>query len=81
MAVGQRWIDVRYKCACLPVEASLQLREREVTEDIMGFMGRVQVAIGQDHARRSPLCLATTMEYAKIPAPGDGVGRAEGGTG
>lgn len=80
MAVGKRWVDVRYKCACMGAEAGVQIEEREVAEDVLDFMGRVQVAISQDHGKRSAFCARTTMEYAKVPAPGDRIGGGEGGT-
>jgi len=74
-----RWIDVIYKCKCFQKEIAFPLRERERTEDIEDFMNRVTYAIAADHLKRSPLCQATTMEYAKIPAA-DGIGVAYGGT-
>lgn len=76
-----RWVEVIYKCQCLPYEISLHVCEREVGEDVLDYMNRVQRAIGMNHLSRSPLCTATTMEYAKIPVTSDGVvGGAAGGT-
>lgn len=76
----QRWIDVRYKCGCQDAERTVQVQERRTGEDVLDFMRRVQLAIGADHRKTSPLCMSNTMEYAKVPAPGDRIGGAEGGT-
>lgn len=68
------WIDVVYKCHCMSKEATLPIAARNRNEDILDFMGRIGVAIGNDHRKRSPLCKATHMEYAKIPIEGDEIG-------
>jgi hypothetical protein len=75
-----RWIDIRYKCRCLDVEVSFQMRERQPDEEIVVYMEHVQRAIGVDHTNRSPQCTAAAMEYAKVPVVGDTIGGAEGGT-
>lgn len=76
-----RWVEVIYKCQCLPYEVSLHVREREINEDILDYMNRVQRAIGANHLSRSPLCTAATTEYVKIPVTDDGIiGGASGGT-
>lgn len=75
-----RWTEIKYKCSCMTAETSIQVPERGKAEDIRDFMNRVQLAIGKDHRERSPLCLATKMEYAKVPVEGDVIGGAVGGT-
>lgn len=75
-----RWIEIKYKCRCLKDEVSFQIRERLDDEDIMRYMNHVQHAIGVDHNNRSPLCISTTLEYAKIPVQGEKIGGALGGT-
>lgn len=62
-------IEVRYKCRCLENEVSVRVRYRETHEDISDWMETVQQSIGSDHHKRSPMCRATAMEYAKIPIP------------
>lgn len=64
-------IEVRYKCACMPVEASIMVpfrrpKEEDVVQWMQNCMG---LAIYLDHRQRSPSCRATAMEYAKVPAP------------
>lgn len=74
-----RQIEIRYKCRCLPREVSFHMRERLSHEPIEDFMKHVQLAISVDHNNRSPLCLARALEYAKLPAEGDGIGTTKGG--
>jgi hypothetical protein len=62
-------IDITYKCRCMSAEATFQVRNRVEGEDIATWMYDVQRKMGEDHTKRSPLCLATKVEYAKIPAP------------
>lgn len=63
-------IRIRYKCRCLPAEASFEIPAREADEDIADWMReRVGPALHRDHLRRSPDCRATATEYVKIPAP------------
>jgi hypothetical protein len=64
-----RMIDITYKCRCMSAEATFQVRNRVEGEDIATWMYDVQRKMGEDHTKRSPLCLATKVEYAKIPAP------------
>lgn len=68
-------IEIRYKCTCLKEEAALWLKPRGDSEDVTVFMGRVRDGITADHRLRSPLCLASKMEYAKVPAPTAGIGK------
>lgn len=75
-----KWIEVRYKCRCMSQEVRLQVRARDKHEEILDFMEKVQASIGDDHHSRSPLCMATTMEYAKVPVDDDMIGGASGGT-
>lgn len=61
---------VKYKCTCMPAEAILTVPFRKPDQDITDWveatMGEV---ISRDHRARSPACLRTTMEYAKIHMP------------
>lgn len=75
-----KWLDIIYKCRCMPKERTIQVRERLDDEDIIDFMHHVQNAIGVDHNNLSPRCNATSMEYAKVPVDGDKVGGTRGGT-
>jgi hypothetical protein len=73
-------IDARYKCACMTQEALVLIAERRPNEDISDYMGYVSMALSTDHRRRSPLCLAVTMEYVKLPADNPaGIGYSGGG--
>jgi hypothetical protein len=74
-----RWIDVPYKCRCMTAEVAIPVVERNAAENIVDFVTRVQYAVSDDHKKRLPLCAYDTMEYVKIPADGDVVGRAKGG--
>lgn len=62
-------MKILYKCACMPAEAEVEVAERRENEDILDWMHHVQMAIGVDHRKRSPICMATTMEHCKIPVP------------
>jgi hypothetical protein len=64
----------------MPDEVGFQVRERDVTEDVIEFMNRVKIDLGADHRKRSPRCFLTKTEYCKIPIAEGQVGRAEGGT-
>jgi hypothetical protein len=76
-----RFVEVRYKCACLKEEATVHVPERGRGDDVADWVGEtVGQAIGADHRKRSPLCQATKMEYAKIPADGEFIGQGKGGT-
>lgn len=66
-----RWIDVKYKCRCMSEERTLPIGARDQAEPILEFMERLQSSIGYDHHRRSPLCIATKIEYVKVPVEGD----------
>lgn len=60
---------IRYKCRCFQDEAVLNVPDRTEGEDVVRWMESLQALIGDDHRKRSALCTATTMEYAKIPVP------------
>lgn len=62
-------LNVPFKCRCMDAEGSVDVRYRQEGEDVADWMAVLQLAIGEDHRRRSPWCRSTTMEYAKIPAP------------
>jgi hypothetical protein len=63
-------ITIFYKCACMPAERSVDVPPRREDEDIIDWMETcVRLSIGLDHRKRSPLCRAAALEYAKIPAP------------
>lgn len=62
-------IAIFYKCRCMKEEATVEMVHRKSGEDVVDWMRKVQEVVGADHFKRSPLCMATKMEYAKIPAP------------
>lgn len=62
-------MTILYKCHCMAAEAAVEVAERRDGEDILDWMQHVQMAIGVDHRKRSVLCMATALEYAKIPVP------------
>lgn len=63
-------LTIRYKCRCLPAEATFEARARAPDEDIADWMrGVIQPGLYRDHLRRSPDCAAVKTEYVKIPAP------------
>lgn len=63
-------IEIIYKCRCMKAEETVQVREREEGEEIVDWVRDiVGAAIDEAHRARSPFCMATHMEYAKIPAP------------
>jgi hypothetical protein len=76
-----RWIEIRYKCACLKEEVGFQMRERMADEDLRDYIDRLQQAITVDHNNRSPLCVRDKMEYAKLPISSDRIGGGVGGMG
>lgn len=59
---------VYYKCVCMKDEASFDMRERHINEDIMQFMNRMGERLAQDHRARSPFCASEKTEYVKIKA-------------
>jgi hypothetical protein len=63
-------------------EVTLHMPARSMQEDVIDFVERMQRDIGVDHRKRSPLCMATKLEYAKIPLDKDvdRVGDVSGGT-
>lgn len=70
-------MKILYKCACMPAEGEIEVPFRRDGEDIVDWMrGCVEPSIYLDHRKRSPLCCAPTMEYAKIPVSeaADGIG-------
>jgi hypothetical protein len=61
-------IEVRYKCACMPLEAGIGVVQRDPNRDVIEWMEAiVRPAIMYDHRRHSPRCMREKMEYAKIP--------------
>lgn len=75
-----RYVEVIYKCKCLTGEITVQVPERDITDDVAEWV-RVTIAgvVGADHRARSPLCMLDKVEYVKIPADGDFLGQAKGG--
>lgn len=75
-----KWIGVRYKCACMSREKEVQVPARGKHEDVAEFMERVRDLVGADHALNSAICVATRMEYLRIPhIPHTKIGEVEGG--
>ncbi len=64
--------EVIYKCRCMKEEAKLEIPARRDDEEIGSWMNILQAALTVDHRKRSPLCVRTAMEYAKIYVPPDG---------
>lgn len=63
-------IEVRYKCLCMAEEAVVCLPYRSDDEDVVTWVREtVGWLISSDHARRSPSCMQTCVEYVKIPMP------------
>lgn len=62
-------VDVRYKCACMAEEAAIDVPGRRDDELIETWMDVMGAALMLDHRRRSPLCMAKAMQYAKIYVP------------
>ena len=63
-------VDVRYKCRCMLVEASVDVPERGPTEDVVHYVTQTMGGvISADHFQRNPYCRAREMEYAKIYLP------------
>lgn len=67
-------MQILYKCRCMKAEASIDVPDRQPDGDLLEWMELVTHAIGVDHRGRSALCMATQMEYAKIPYEGGQVG-------
>lgn len=70
-------MKILYKCACMGAEAEIDVPFRRAGEDVVDWMQNcVQLAIYLDHRTRAPSCVATAMEYAKIPVDerADGIG-------
>lgn len=71
-------MKVTYKCVCMTAEAEIEVTSRPADADVVLWVeAAVAGAIAVDHSARSPRCMATAMEYVKIPvdedAPGIGV--------
>jgi len=62
-------VEVTYKCACMPAEVTIYAPYRRSDQDVVEWMAVVQEIISIDHRLRSPTCMRTAMEYAKIPMP------------
>lgn len=61
-------MDIYYKCTCMAEEAMVWVPDRKEDQDVVEWVEKVVgAAIGADHSNRSPLCMRTKMEYAKIP--------------
>lgn len=75
-----KWIECKYKCTCHKDERVFLIPERGVAEDISEFMHRAKVGLTKDHREKSSFCMATKVEYLKIPFNDDKVGGAGGGT-
>jgi hypothetical protein len=59
-----------YKCRCMAQQVAVDVQERTEDQDVVDWVeNTVGHAIGADHRARSPFCMATVMEFAKIPAP------------
>jgi hypothetical protein len=69
-------ITITYKCRCMTKEETFDVRNRAEGEDVRTWMHDLQRAMADAHTKRSPLCMATKVEYAKIPHPenADGIG-------
>lgn len=66
-------INVRYKCSCMQDEATISITARRKHQDIGDWMENfVKPELTKDHAKRSPLCRSTSIEYLKLSAPEDG---------
>jgi hypothetical protein len=61
-------MDVYYKCVCMGEEAMVWVPDRKDDQEVTDWVANtVGMALSTDHRNRSPLCMRTTMEYAKIP--------------
>ena len=60
-------MEIVYTCSCTREEITVTVPYRVGGTDILAWMGVIQRCIGYDHSARSPTCLKTTVEYAKIP--------------
>ncbi len=61
-------ISVPYKCRCMAADAVVTVPARRPGEDIAHWMETcLQLAIHVDHRLRSPACMGTELEYAKVP--------------
>jgi hypothetical protein len=48
---------VIYKCDCMAVEASVDVRARQDHEDVVAWAQAAQKAMLDDHQKRSPHCV------------------------
>lgn len=65
-------IAITYKCKCMAAEETIMIDARQEGEEIIWWMDNtLGPAIAKDHRWRSPVCIATTMEYVKIPVEDD----------
>lgn len=67
-------MKIFYKCRCIAAEVEIVVPDRLPGSDIADWMGAVQACLGMDHRARSPRCMASALEYAKIPYEGGEVG-------
>jgi len=70
-------MKITYKCKCQDHERHVSVPDRVPNTDLMKWMNLVQMCIGYDHSTSSPACFTSTVEYAKIPVEGDGIGEAK----
>ena len=62
-------ITVKYRCPCIAGSQPVRVRKRVDDEDLLRWVsGVVMVAVGQDHARRSPQCKRGAVDLL-LPAP------------
>ena len=61
-------VDVRYKCRCFAEERTVQVIARHPANVVTAWLNIVvRPALEADHRKRSPLCMAKTLEYTKLP--------------
>lgn len=75
-----RTVTIIWKCQCLRLERSFEMRERRRGEDIKIWMDDVQYELTGEHDKISPLCTSGKVEYIKIEhQTGEMVGKSRGG--
>lgn len=64
-------IEIQYTCRLCGIRrAIVPIRERGETEAIMEWMEMLRSAVGQDHQKRSPICVAAKIDDVLIPMTG-----------
>lgn len=62
------FVEVTFKCACMPKEASTKLPIRRADETLHEWVnGVLGAGISIAHRLHSPECRSTVMEYVKVP--------------